>query len=178
MRNIFVDKARNKRLLVNLICLIISLAVVSMMLPGIVNFTVSGTDFEAKKNWAVVITMLLSSLCGPLTASLMELILFIYMAFGSWDINSTFGLFVILTSAIIAVVPLKKGWYKRRWKTLLTIPFFSVLIDMAFSFVGIAYGMGELADSDLSYRINLKFNSGLYLSLVVAVCYVFCNYAP
>lgn len=178
MRNIFVDKARNKRLLVNLICLIISLAVVSMMLPGIVNFTVSGTDFEAKKNWAVVITMLLSSLCGPLTASLMELILFIYMAFGSWDINSTFGLFVILTSAIIAVVPLKKGWYKSRWKTLLTIPFFSVLIDMAFSFVGIAYGMGELADSDLSYRINLKFNSGLYLCLVVAVCYVFFNYAP
>lgn len=178
MDNIFLDRARNKRLLVNLICLIISLAVVSMMLPGIVNFTVSGTDFEAKKNWAVVITMLLSSLCGPLTASLMELILFIYMAFGSWDINSTFGLFVILTSAIIAVVPLKKGWYKSRWKTLLTIPFFSVLIDMAFSFVGIAYGMGELADSDLSYRINLKFNSGLYLCLVVAVCYVFFNYAP
>lgn len=178
MDNIFLDRARNKRLLVNVVCLVISLAVVSMMLPGIVNFTVSGTDFEAKKNWAVVITMLLSSLCGPLTASLMELILFIYMAFGSWDINSTFGLFVILTSAIIAVVPLKKGWYKSRWKTLLTIPFFSVLIDMAFSFVGIAYGMGELADSDLSYRINLKFNSGLYLCLVVAVCYVFFNYAP
>lgn len=178
MNNIFLDKARNKRLIVNLICLIVSLVVVSMMLPGIVKFTDSGEDFVAKKNWAMVITMLLSSLCGPLTASLMELFLFIYTAFGSWDINSTFGLFVILTSAMIAVVPIKKGWYRSRWKTLLTIPFFSLLVDLAFSLVGIAYGLSGTADSDFTFIVNLKLNSGLYISLVVLVCYVFFNYAP
>ena len=178
MRNIFLDKARNKSLLVNVICLVISLLAVSMMLPGIVNFTDPSEIFAAKKNWAMVITMLLSSLCGPLTASLMELILFVYTAFGSWDINSTFGLFVILTGAMIAVVPIKKGWYRSRWKTLLTIPFFSLLMDIASFLVGLAYGMSEMTDSNLSYNINLKFNSGLYISLVVLVCYVFFNYAP
>ncbi|MBP5157318.1 MAG: hypothetical protein ILP18_05555, partial [Treponema sp.] len=175
MDNIFLDRARNKRLLINVVCLAVSLVAVSTLLQGVGNFD----GFSASKmNWAMVITMLLSSLCGPLTASLMELILFMYMAFINWDINATFGLFVVLTSALLAVLPIKKGWYKSWWKSLLTIPFFSMFIDMSFSLVGVAYGMGERSEDDLAYRLDLEFSSLFYICIVVGVCYLFFNYAP
>ena len=175
MHSFLLNKGRNKRLLVNIICLSASLLAMSFLLQGIGDLD----GFSAsKRNWAVVITMFLSSLCGPLTASLMELILFIYRAFGNWDINSTFGLFVILTSAMIAALPLKRGWYRSRIKTLLAIPLFSLLIDMSFALVSVAYGSAYKIEDDLVFNIDLKFPSLLYICAVVAGCYVFFNYAP
>ncbi len=175
MKTKLLDWSRNRRLLVNVICFILAFIGVFTLLQGIGNLD----DFSTvKRSWAIVITMLLSSLCGPLSASLMELILFMHMAFVNWDINATFGLFVILTSALVAVLPIKWGWYRSRWKTLLTIPFFSLLIDMAFTLVGVAYGLSERTENDLTYNLNLKFTSTYYVAVVVVVCYIFFNYAP
>ncbi|MBQ9539303.1 MAG: response regulator [Treponema sp.] len=175
INNIFMDRNRNRRFIVNFVCLAIALTAINLMLSEIGDFSSFSTG---KKAWAMVITMLLSSFCGPLTASLMELILFIKMAFINWDINSTFGLFVILTSAIIAVFPVKKGWYRSWIKSLLTVPFFSILLDMAFSLVSLAYGIGDQIGKSLTYSITANFSFTPYACAVVGICHVFFNYLP
>ena len=173
MCNIFLDNGRKKYLLVNILCFALTLVAVALLSSRL------DGQLGASRHWELLPTMLLSSFCGPLTAALMELTLFIYNAFVLWNIQNTFRLFVILASAIIAFVPIRYGWYKSKLKSLLAIPFFSVSIAAAFFMSTLAYEARDVTNN-VSLWGQLKGIGSIvpYAYLVVTVCYAFFNHAP
>ena len=175
MDYIFLDKDNKKGLIVNTICFILVLVaffIHSSMSMETENLNLLWWRFD------LLLTMLLSSFCGTLTAALLELMLFIYNAFVTLDMASTYGLFVILAGAIVASIPVSRGWYRSRVKTLLMIPFFSLQIAIAFTFIGFAYGINRDKEWKILVEVSGILSFFPYAFVVAAVCYAFFNYAP
>ncbi len=175
MGNIFSDKGRNKRFLVNMVCMVLTLLIINMMF-----FLGAGTSRSSalQNNLMLVLTMLLSSFCGPLTAVLMELVMFLHTAFIKWNIRGTLGLFVILSCALTAYVPVRQGWYRSRLKNLLSIPFFCLSINISNFLIRLAYGLGSRMSFAPGTQFKYLGNFLPFAVLIAALCYAFFNYAP
>ena len=175
MDTIFSDKGRKKRFLINAVCMVLTLLTINLMF-----FFGAGTARSSalQNDLMLVMTILLSSFCGPLTAVLMELIMFLHTAFIRGNIHGTLGLFVILTCALTAYVPVRQGWYKSRIKTLITVPFFCLIINLSYTLIRLAYGLLDRLHFDLKTQLSYLLNLLPCIILVTAVCYAFFNFVP
>ena len=175
MDTIFSDKGRKKRFLINAVCMVLTLLTINLMF-----FFGAGTARSSalQNDLMLVMTILLSSFCGPLTAVLMELIMFLHTAFIRGNIHGTLGLFVILACALTAYVPVRQGWYKSRIKTLITVPFFCLIINLSYTLIRLAYGLRARLHFDLKAQFTYLLNLLPCIVLVTAVCYAFFNFTP
>ena len=175
MDTIFSDKGRKKRFLINAVCTVLTLLTINLMF-----FFGAGTARSSalQNDLMLVMTILLSSFCGPLTAVLMELIMFLHTAFIRGNIHGTLGLFVILTCALTAYVPVRQGWYKSRLKPLITVPFFCLIINLSYTLIRLAYGLRARLHFDLKTQFTYLLNLLPCIVLVTAVCYAFFNFVP